>query len=230
MSENNPYQAPDSNLDVSAEEHELNPNWTIGEVLSEAWQLKDGFKGTYWGALLIYMVIVMITSGIFAFIGNESTVMKIVTQVVVGLISYPLAVGLMMIAVKRSVGIPVNAFMVFDYYPKTIPIFLLYLLMMILIVVGLLLLVLPGIYLSIAYMLALPLLVDKNMGLWEALETSRKAITPCWFRIFGLFFVAGLILMVSMIPLGIGLIWTAPFLGLVMAIIYRNLMGVSQSA
>lgn len=231
MSDSNPYQAPESNLNaVAEEEYELNPNWTIGEVFSEAWQLKDGFKGTYWGAALIYGVIVMIASGIFAVIGNDSTIMKIVSQIVVGLVSYPLAAGLMMIAIKRSVGIPTNAFMVFDYYPKTIPIFLLYLLMTIMIVIGLILLVLPGIYLLVAYTLAIPLLVDKNMGLWEALEASRKAITPCWFRTFGLFFVAMIILLVSAIPLGIGLIWTIPFLGLVMGILYRNLVGVSQSA
>ena len=85
----------------------------------------------------------------------------------------------------------------------------------------------PGLYLLFAYMLALPLLVDKQLGIWEALETSRKAITPCWFRVVGLSLISAVVVAVSAIPLGIGLIWTLPFLGLVMAIVYRDLVGVS---
>lgn len=231
MSDSNPYQAPESNLNaVVEEEYELNPNWTIGEIFSEAWQLKDGFKGTYWGAALIYAGIAIVATVVTGFLSKDSAVIGFILQIITVLITYPLIAGLTMIAVKRSVGIPTNAFMVLDYYPKTIPLFLLYVLMVIMVMIGLILLILPGIYLMLAYMLAIPLLVDKNMGIWEALETSRKAITPCWFRTFGLLLLTSIILIISAIPLGIGLIWTVPFLGLVMGILYRNLMGVSQSA
>jgi len=230
MSDNNPDQIPTSQPAAGPGNHEVNPDWTIGEVLSEAWKLKDGFKGTYWGALLIYAVITVVITGVLEFIANDSSMMKVISQLITGFITYPLVVGMMMIAIKRSVGIPTNVAMVFDYYPKTMPIFLTYLLMPLLIFIGFLLLVLPGIYLAIAYALALPLLVDKNMGIWEAMEASRKAITPCWFRVFGLFLLGGIILMISALPLGIGLIWTVPFFGLAAAIVYRNLVGVSQSA
>lgn len=227
MSDNNPYQAPANDLNTNTTAVAPNPNWTIGEVLSEAWHQVSGFKGTYWGALLIYMGIVIVTSGVFGFLGEDSVMMGIISQIVIGLISYPLAAGLMMIAIKRSVGLPTNAFMIFDYYPKTIPIFLLYLLMMVLIVIGLILLILPGIYLAVAYTMALPLLVEKNMGIWEALETSRKSITACWFRFFGLVLIGMIILMVSAIPLGIGLIWTLPFISIAVGIVYRNHFGVA---
>lgn len=38
-----------------------------------------------------------------------------------------------------------------------------------------------------------------------------------------------IIIMISVIPLGIGLIWSLPFATLGMAVIYRNLFGVSQT-
>lgn len=221
-------QNPEENPSTGTLQRELNPNWTIGEVLSEAWKLKDGFKGTYWGALLIYVVISMILSGVFQFVAGDSDIMGFITQVLFVLITYPLWVGLMMIAIKRSVGTPTAASMVFDYYPKTIPIFLTYLLMVVMVVIGLVLLVLPGIYLMFAYALALPLVGDKNIGPWEALEASRKALTPCWFRFFGLGLIGAAVLVVSAIPLGLGWIWTLPFLGLAMAIVYRDVVGVSQ--
>lgn len=227
MSDSNDNQTLEGTSTASAGSVALNPNWTIGEVLSEAWKLKDGFKGTYWGAILIFAIISTIVPGVFVAIGGDGSAVRAVSQLVAILVTYPLLVGTIMIAIKHSVGLPTGVSMVFDYYPRTIPIFLLYLLMVVMVFLGFLLLILPGIYLSFAYMLALPLLVDKNMGLWEALEASRKAITPCWFRTFAIILIGSIITAVSAIPLGIGLIWTVPFFGLVVAIIYRNVVGVS---
>lgn len=228
MSDNTTNPHPEEDPSSGKLQRQLNPNWTIGEVLSEAWKLKDGFKGTYWGALLIYILISTILSAVFEFVAGDSNIMMFITQVVLVLITLPLTIGLMMIAIKRSVGTPTAASMVFDYYPKTIPVFLTYLLMIVMVVIGLVLLVLPGIYLMFAYALALPLVADKGMGAWEALEASRKALTPCWFRFFGLGIIATVIIVVSAIPLGIGWIWTLPFLGLAMAVVYRDVVGVSQ--
>jgi uncharacterized membrane protein len=87
-------------------------------------------------------------------------------------------------------------------------------LMGLLIVGGFFLLVLPGIYLAVAYSFAPYLIVEKNMGVWEALETSRKAITTCWWRYFGLLLIAVLLCIVGTIPLFIGLIWVLPILAI----------------
>lgn len=38
-------------------------------------------------------------------------------------------------------------------------------------------LVLPGIYLAVSYQLSLPLVADKGLGPWEAMETSRKIVS-----------------------------------------------------
>ena len=73
-----------------------------------------------------------------------------------------------------------------------------------------------------------PLITDKGMGVWEAMETSRKAIHKCWFRVFGIYLLMILIYLVSMIPLGIGLIWTMPMIIMVGGILYRRLFGVSE--
>jgi uncharacterized membrane protein len=86
--------------------------------------------------------------------------------------------------------------------------------MAVLIVAGFFLLVLPGIYLSIAYSFAPYLVVEKNMGAWEAMETSRKAITRYWWRYFGLMLVAMLLIIIGSIPLLIGLIWVLPIVAI----------------
>jgi GYF domain 2 len=46
--------------------------------------------------------------------------------------------------------------------------------------------ILPGIYLMIAWTFGVPLVVDKNLEFWSALELSRKVVTRVWFQTFGL--------------------------------------------
>ncbi len=74
------------------------------------------------------------------------------------------------------------------------------------------LLVLPAIYVTVAYAFTIPLIVDKNMDVWEAMEHSRKTVTAKWFKVAGLMGLLTIIMVLSAIPLGIGLIWTLPLM------------------
>ena len=58
------------------------------------------------------------------------------------------------------------------------------------------------------------------------METSRKAIHQHWFKIFGLYIVLGVILLLSVIPVGIGLIWSLPLFILAFGVLYRTIFGV----
>jgi GYF domain 2 len=50
--------------------------------------------------------------------------------------------------------------------------------------------VIPGIYLSVAWAFAIPLIVDKEFRFWDAMELSRKVVTRQWFQMFLLMLVA----------------------------------------
>lgn len=242
MQESNPYKAPDSALETPNEgpvggslENALAGNftWTIGGVISEAWKLQSGAKLPFWGAFILYYAVVFALAFVLgwvfpALLGGVLT--ELLSQIIIGLVTWPMMAGLTMMAVKRAAGLPIRATMIFDYYPRTLPIFLLYLAMTILIGIGFVLLVLPGIYLAIAFSVAVPLMLEKNLGVLEALETSRKVITKCWFRVFGLVLLMTLITAVSALPLGIGLIWTLPMMMLIFGIIYRDMFGVNEQA
>ena len=88
-----------------------------------------------------------------------------------------------------------------------------------------LLFVIPGIYLMYAYMFAMPLIVEKKMGAWHALETSRKAVSKVWFRFFGFVWLLMLINAIAAIPLGLGWIWTLPWSVLAFAMVYIKMFG-----
>ncbi len=86
------------------------------------------------------------------------------------------------------------------------------------------LLLIPVIYLIYAYFLSPWIYIDnKGISIWKAMETSRKLVTKRWFKIFGLVFVVGLIVMISAIPFGIGFIWTMPFAYLCIGTLYQTI-------
>ena len=101
--------------------------------------------------------------------------------------------------------------------------------MVLMVGIGTVLLVIPGIYLMIGYSYAMILMLDKDMGLWKALETSRKAVTKHWFKVLGFYIVIFIISILGSIPLGIGLIWTAPLSFIAYGTLYRNIFGVSKA-
>ncbi|HEY3198218.1 MAG TPA: hypothetical protein VGJ57_09405 [Nitrospirales bacterium] len=51
---------------------------------------------------------------------------------------------------------------------------------------GLLLFVLPGIYLIVAYTFAYMLIIDRGFSVWQALETSRRVVNKNWWKVAGL--------------------------------------------
>lgn len=202
MSDQNPYSTPQSNVDYRPETDEEfgefsggNYNWTINDVLNESWAKLSGFKLVYVVGFIVYLIIAQGLSFFLNLLAGDSVGVVFIGNLLLGLITYPLMAGLMMMGIKRSAGLEVNFSTLFDYYNQAIPLFVVSLLTSIFMVVGLILLVIPGIYLMVAYMFALPLLVEKKLGIWEAMETSRQAITQCWFRFFGLLLLLALIIM-----------------------------------
>jgi uncharacterized membrane protein/DNA-directed RNA polymerase subunit RPC12/RpoP len=216
--------------------NEVVPNYdfTIGAILKEAWQKTSGVKGPIWGAaLMIFLVIIGFSLGgwlLSTVLGGEgeNLALSAALQITLTVAIYPLIAGVMMIGLRHSVGRPVSWKQAFGYFALLLPLVVSSLLATVLTFVGFLLLLLPGIYLSLAYMLVIPLIVDKGMGPWQAMEASRQAIHQCWFKAFGLYFVMVLIYLVSIIPLGLGMIWTLPMFVMVSAILYRELFGVSD--
>ncbi|HUJ11174.1 MAG TPA: GYF domain-containing protein [Verrucomicrobiae bacterium] len=75
---------------------------------------------------------------------------------------------------------------------------------------GFLLCVIPGVYLGVAWRFTLPLVIDKQLGFWEAMELSRKVVTRQWFILLALFLVAGIISISGLVLCCIGIFATAP--------------------
>lgn len=246
----NPYAAPSANLQELpantqvpsiAEALGRGYDYRIGDLLSEAWQRVKGTKGIIFGGFVIfYVAMVIVTTVLSAILGalgiiSEASAMSLVIgQFAVSIfgsaLTYPLLAGLNMVGIRRAADQPVSFNDIFSTLSRFVPLLVTALLMTLLIYIGTALLIIPGIYLGVAYLLAIPLVAERGLSPWQALETSRKAISQHWFKTFFLFLALGLIMLVSIIPLGIGLIWSMPLFVISVGVLYRTIFGVLPPA
>ena len=99
-------------------------------------------------------------------------------------------------------------------------------------VLGMILFILPGIYLAVGYIFAsqIVLFYDPKVEFWQAMELSRKLVTKNWWSFFGLLIVAGLIAMSGVLLLGIGLLITAPIASCILYAAFNDIVKPSPDA
>lgn len=98
------------------------------------------------------------------------------------------------------------------------------LLMTVILSIGFVLLIIPGIYLAIAYGMVVPLIVLGKLEAWPAMEVSRKVITKNWWRFLLFGIVVGLIVSLGYIALFIGILVTAPLQYTMMYAVYEDIL------
>lgn len=208
--------------------------FTVSTLIKDAWSYSKGAKGAIWGGVIVmYLLLIGLGAGgvylLPMVIGTEDPLTAILAEtgfeIIAGFLSYIFTAGIIVIAVNKIGNESFSWKMVFSGFGRLGSLLLLYILQAVLLVIGFLLLILPGIYLSVGYMLAIPLVMIKGMSPWQALEASRKAIHTRWWTVFFSFIAMALITAVSTIPLGIGLIWTVPMFVVLIGILYYHFFG-----
>jgi len=211
------------------------PGFSVMGVIQDAWIEVKGIKASIWGgSIFMYLVlfIMAVPAACFTLISGSTEPMtvtvtgilvSVMSEILIGIVSVLFAAGLLYMGLRKIDGEAFSWKMVFKGFSFSGKIILATGLQTILVGIGLVLLVLPGIYLALGYGLTLPLIMDKDMSAWEAMEASRKAIHKVWWKVAGLTILMGIICFVSIIPLGIGLIWTVPMFILMIGVVYRRL-------
>lgn len=243
----NPFAAPVSNLQETRSDLAPAPSieealtrgydFRIGDVIEESWRLVKGAKTVLFLGFLIFYAAMLAASWIVGFALGKLGVsgdagfgitylLQVVISVIAAMVSYPLLAGVNMAGIRRAAGQPLSFNELFSHFGRAGAIILAALLVTLLVYVGYALLLIPGIYLSIAYMFALPLIVERGLSPWEAMEVSRKAVSQHWFKIFGLYLLLSLIMLVAALPLGIGLVWVVPLTIISTGVLYRIIFGV----
>lgn len=67
-------------------------------------------------------------------------------------------------------------------------------------------------YLGISWVFTFPLVIDKGLGPWTAMEVSRRVVTRQWFRVFFVVLLGVILTMLGLIGLIIGVFLTIPLM------------------
>lgn len=229
----------------------FNYNYTVKSLFSEGWEKMKGFKGSFWAAFAIvliitsigYIIIKDLSTMIEGPVNSADHVFRIrplgeaLRLLLTIFVSMPLGAGLWMMAIRRSLNLPIQYQMVFQYFSYWKRLWIYPIIFAVINWIGIALGVflplitlitsLLSLYIAVTYFMFVPLVVEKNLDTWTALETSRKAVTPYWFKTLWVIFLFLLITLGSLATAGIAFIWTLPWIYCVMGVFYRNMFGVT---
>mgnify|MGYP003366593544 CR=1 FL=1 len=180
---------------------------------------KEKIKGNLWN-ILVGLLIMMAVSFVFSFglgfiqaiFGNDSFITSIVS-IVVEVLLIPLGIGLYSYLVEFINNDNFDKNLLFEPYERTVNVIGASLLVSLLVMVGCICFIIPGIYLAFSYAMVPYLLATrKDLTVTETLELSRKMMNGHKFDYFvlSISFVGWAILVPF--TLGILLIWLYPYM------------------
>ena len=181
----------------------------LGQVLNEAWELFMRDAGLYVAAAATYLGILIITCGAAIFVWG------------------PLGAGMVIMGFKARKGEQLKFDDCFAGFKLFGPTFLVTFVSGLLIVLGFALCVIPGIYLAIAWAFALPLVVDKKMDFWEAMQLSMRKVNENFVPVLLVILVLYAINSLGS-SVALGFLITQPLMVLGINVAYEKLFGPLQ--
>jgi uncharacterized membrane protein len=136
---------------------------------------------------------------------------------------FPLVAGFIIIALMLCRNQKTEFVRFFWGFRHLVPLLLFTIVSTTFILVGIMLLVVPGIYATVAYLFAPYLIVDKNIDFWPAMEVSRRKVNRHWFGIAAFCVVLLAINIIACIPFFMGLFVTLPWTIYASAIAYEDI-------
>ncbi len=222
----------------------------IGETLGMAWDKVKGTKGSFWAAILVTFVIVL---GLGFFDGVIKVVAPKIEPfitIIVQVIGFLLQMGVMYLGIRRAQELPITYRMMFRTFEGSIAIraIAVYILQMIILIIPVALMIFAAVYvgnsggpwgavavllgligfvltvfLCVRMMLSMAFVLDKGTNPWPAITQSFASTKNNFWRLIAIFIAQAIIIIISAIPLGIGLIWTLPFAYILYGLVYKNL-------
>lgn len=193
-------------------------SFSLGQYLDRGWQIFRQYLGGFVGFFFLNI-------GISFLISFAPESQAVIIAIFSNLVSIILTAGYYIVAIKIAKGKRWEFIDFFEGFRKFMPIILVNLLAFILIFIGYILLIIPGIYLSISYYFTLLFVIEYRFSFWQALEASRKVVDKKWWAFFGLYNVLFLINLGGLLALGIGLSFTLPFTYCIAVAAFEDIVG-----
>jgi len=171
----------------------------LKEYFKAGWGLFIQYPGGFVGFCLLNLLIQALLNSL-SYVGAVASIA----------VTSPLFMGNFIVSAKLLQGKTPEFRDFFAGFQYLLPLVLLSLVAGLFIGIGTLLLIIPGVYLAVAYMFASYLVVDRRLDFWPAMELSRHTLNPRWFGFFAFMLLLVLLNLAGALLLGVGLLVTIP--------------------
>lgn len=204
----------------------------VGSVVGRAWQAFKERWGLLLGATLILALVFVLFAGIVAAITDpkgpdpvDNLVAELLVRLLYSVVSTAITAGGIVLLLKVLRGEPASVIELFVHWRPVFYLIVVNILLGIVIFVGFILLIVPGLYLIGRLSLTPFFLVDQKLGPFQAIDRSWDATKGQGWRVCLLLLVGALIGMAGFLAFVVGLLFTIPLSYLVYAVAYQRLIG-----
>jgi len=177
--------------------------------------------------LPVFVVLIIVQAGLgavsLALGAEKNPLLSLIFTVIKTIVGVSISIGLTRIALDFVDGKKPKVFDVFQTKPL-VNYFVVSLATSIATILGLILLIVPGIIISLKLQFATYLVVDKNMGISDALNKSWQITKGTKWNLFLFGLLIGVINIVGLLCLIVGLLVTVPISMISTAYVYRKLL------
>ncbi|MFW5805026.1 MAG: hypothetical protein ACOCVX_00710 [Bacteroidales bacterium] len=173
-------------------------DFNMGMYIDRGMKIFSSHLGPFVGYAAIYLAINVFAG--FTGLGALGTIV----------VNGPLIAGFFIVT-NELVKFKIPKFdMFFQGFQMFLPLFLANLIVGIFTFAGILLLIIPGIYLAVAYSFTIPFIIFLQYDFWDAMEASRRLITRNFWPFLGFMVIIMMINFIGVLLLGIGVLFTLP--------------------
>ncbi|MDR7418126.1 MAG: DUF975 family protein [Armatimonadota bacterium] len=205
------------------------PRFSVGEAVRFGWDVAKRHIGFFVLVIIISLVVAGVVDGVQAATKKTAPFLSFLFGLASIVVGQVLGIGYTRISIKFADGLTPELADLWSGYPLFFKYLLTGLLYAIIVAVGLVLLVVPGVILAVRYSLSTYLVVDRGLGPMDALRASAELTQGARWRLFLLGLVLLGIIVLGALALVIGLLWAAPTALVAAAFAYRRLAGATAS-
>ncbi|MEC7823233.1 MAG: hypothetical protein VYD12_01770 [Pseudomonadota bacterium] len=149
-------------------------------------------------------------------------------DIIMLIIMSPLLAGFRMLGVKLTADKPADAAELGKYFSLTLALVTLNLLTSLLIQLGFMLLILPGVYVYLVTQFAVVLLAERRAGVIQSIILSAKVVNQYLMPFLLLLVLFVLLFTLVFLTMGLAILWVGPLYTLVLGQLYNDLFAVQS--
>jgi len=210
--------------------NQRNQSISIRKALAQAWDIYRASMWFYTKIVLTFFIVWIILELVVYLAQDLGQLFNLAVHLLFLVIFAGLQVGFIRICLDANAGYQPHYSHLFEHLKQGPNFLLAQLAYVVLVLIGLVILLIPGLYYGTRYAFNGFIITEKDFGILESFQASANLTRDMLGKLFGYFFLLILLNLFGSIWLGLGLLVTIPVSVLTMASFYRDLKTYLKSS